>query len=321
MNARACLVAVAACACSSAPAPSPPQGHIVVAITIDWEGAELSAPGLAALAELRTKLGAVPITHFVSAAYLTSDAAARAATIASAIRPGDELAMHLHAWRSLAQASGITPRLSPSFLTGTDQLLEIADGGFDTDLDTYDVAGLRALLRTSRRLLEQTRIPVSRSFRAGGYLATPKVISAIAAEGYTVNSSAIDRHQLDELEDAVLSDRLAGVWPRIEATSQPYVLREPLLEMPIAAVTDYVEADEIVRMFEAAHARLAAEPSRDVFVVLASHLETADDNAARLGDAITTVRDRRSIADKLLYSTIDQAAELARFPAKGGPSG
>src|SRR5262249_15113418 len=126
-------------------------------------------------------------------------------------------------------------------------------------------------------------------------------------------SSAIDHHQLNDPDDEILAKRLAGVWPHIEVTSQPYVLREPLVEMPIAAVGDYVESGEIVRRFEAASARLAAQPSRDVFVVLAFHLETAEDNAAQLGDAIATVRDQRSIGDKLLYTTIDQASELARF--------
>ena len=92
-------------------------------------------------------------------------------TISGIPRPGDELAMHLHAWKSLATAASIEPKLSPSFLTGTDKLLEFEDGdvGFDTDLDAYTGPELRALLRTSRKLLEQTKLPISKSFRAGGY--------------------------------------------------------------------------------------------------------------------------------------------------------
>jgi hypothetical protein len=58
-----------------------------------------------------------------------------------------------------------------------------------------------------------------------------------------------------------------------------------------------------------------------VFVVLAFHLETADDkhletatdNATVLRDALLTVRRREGLADELVYLTVDQAAELARF--------
>jgi hypothetical protein len=303
--------------CSSNPSPAPNQ--VVVAITVDWEGAYLSQDGLDALAELRKGLGAVPITHFVSAAYLTKtppDPTA-VATIAEAIHPGDELAIHLHAWRSLARASGVEPKLSPSFLSGTEKILEFEDGdvGFDTDLDVYEVAELRALLRTSRRLLEKTRVPVSRTFRAGGYLGTPKMLQAIRDEKYIVDSSAIDYRQLDELKGDVLPERLEQIWPNVDPTKQPFLIQQPgpLLEMPIAAVTDYASTDEIVSVFESAHAQLSKDPGRDVFVVLAFHLENAAEFAGRLGEAMVKVRARKELADELLYTTVEKAAELARI--------
>jgi hypothetical protein len=308
-------MSIAGCS-SSAPA----SGRIVVAFTIDWEGAYVTSDGLDAVAELRkTGLGPAPITHFVSAAYFaktppTPDALA---SLTTAIHPGDELAVHLHAWRSLARASGVEPKLSPSFLTGTDKVLELEDGdaGFDTDLDTYTVAELRALLRTSRRLLEQTRVRVSKSFRAGGYLATPKVLRAIHDEGYLVDSSAIDYRQLDELNEDVLPQRLAEIWPGVDPTKQPFLVPaggEPLVEMPIAAVTDYASTAEIVGIFESAHKHLEADPGRDVFVVIAFHLETAPDFASRLAEAMAALRARKDLADALLYTTIEEAAERAR---------
>lgn len=306
--------------CSSSSAPPPPaKGRIVVALTIDWEGAYLSPDGLDALDELRRGLGPIPMTHFVSAAYFTKDRPdpAAGATIAKAIVDGDELAVHLHAWRSLAKASGLSPKLSPSFLTGTDKLLEFEDGdlGFDTDLDAYGVPELRAMLRTSRRLLGQTRVAVSSSFRAGGYLGTPKVLQAIREEGFTVDSSAADYRQLDERKDEVLPKRIRAIWPGVETTSQPWRVDAPgapLLEMPVSALADYATTAEIIAVFEAAYARLQKGPGRDVFVVLGFHLETAADFAGRIREAIEKVRQRREIADELVFTSVTKAADRAR---------
>lgn len=323
MPVRICayLAAALAIGCSSkAPAP---QGRIVVALTIDWEGAYLSPEGLDAIDELRRRIGPAPVTHFVSSAYFTKETPhpAAASSIRGAVRAGDELAVHLHAWRSLAVAAGIEPKLSPSFLTGTDKLLEFDDGdvGFDTDLDAYGVPELRALLRTSRKLLEQTTVPVSRSFRAGGYLGTPKVLQAIREEGFAVDASATDHRQLDELKEEVLPKRIKAIWPGVETLSQPWAFEGQagsqagsLLEMPVAAFADYATAAEVVAIFEAAHARLAAQPARDVFIVLGFHLETATDFAGRLGDAIDQVRARKELAAELEFATVEAAGAKAR---------
>jgi hypothetical protein len=316
---RGSLVAVALAACSSSGPPPGGKGRVAVVLTLDWEGAALDAENFAAVESLRASLGPVPLTHFVSAAYIAKRADA-AKTIARAIRPGDQLAVHLHAWRSLARAAGLEVRLAPSFLTGTDQLLELPDGdtGFDTDLDTYDVPALRALLRTSRQLLEQTGVPVSHSFRAGGYLATPKMLLALGDEGYVVDSSAIDFHQLRaSLEDDALPQRLAQVWPNVQATTQPFLVRggamQALCELPIAAVADYTPASEIVHIFDSAHAALGRAPTHDQVVVLAFHLETAPDYAATLRDVLAQIRRREDLAGELVFLTVDQAAELARF--------
>jgi len=320
------LVAMVVGGCSSSsPSAVPSKGRVVVALTIDWEGAFLSPDGLDALDELRKGFGGAPLTHFVSAAYFTKDKPdpTAVATFTKEIVQGDELALHLHAWRSLATASGIEPKLAPSFLTGTNKLLAFDDGdvGFDVDLDAYGVPELRALVRTSRRLLEQTRIPVSKAFRAGGYLATPKVLQAIREEGFTVDSSATDHHQLDELKDEVLPKRIEAIWPRVEKLSQPWTVDPQglLLELPIAAFTDYASALEIIGIFEGAHALLQKEPGRDVFVVLGFHLETADDFARRLGEALANVRGRRELADKLDFTTVTKAAERARQALASAP--
>lgn len=315
-----------AAGCREAPLPPPPPrpGKLLVAITVDWEGAVFSAEGLDALAGLRAKLGPAPVTHFVSAAYYTkAEPDERATTnLAAAVREGDELALHLHGWASLARASGVEPRLAPSFLTGTDQVLAFPDGdaGFDTDLDVYEVADLRAMVRASRRLLGDAGFSVSTSFRAGGYLATPKVLQAVRAEGFDVDSSATYAGQFDGDDEVVLRQRIGEVWPAITVATAatPIELATPggaVLELPIAAIVDYATTAEVLAALERAAEALARRPSVDQVVVLALHQETADEFASRLAEAVGAARARPELGGRLELVTIQGAAAHVRARA------
>jgi hypothetical protein len=86
--------------------------------------------------------------------------------------------------------------------------------------------------------------------------------------------------------------------------------------MPIAAVADYVSAGDIADVIESAHERLAKDRSRNVFVVLAFHQETADEFGTRIFEAIQRVRAKPAIAADLTFTTIEKAAEIVRGPPK-----
>ena len=287
---------------------APETGRVVVVLTVDWEGAELNPDGLDAIDWLRKRVPG-PVTHFVSSAYFTkTEPEPVVATLAEMVKDGDELAIHLHLWQSLARASGVEPRLSPSFLTGTADVEDYdGDAGYETDLDVYDVAELRKLLVTSRQLLAQAKLPVSTSFRAGGFLATPKVLAAIKSEGFTVDSSALASDEID-LDDDAFQTRVASVGPKRDRGAQPFALDE-LVELPIAAFADYTSADEVAAQIEAAYARLKTDPTRDVFVVLAFNLETAAALAGRIGQGVEKAR---AAHEDLVFATVKHAAELAR---------
>jgi hypothetical protein len=89
--------------------------------------------------------------------------------------------------------------------------------------------------------------------------------------------------------------------------------------MPIAAFADYATADEIIAVFEAAHTRLQNDPGRDVFVVVGFHQETAPDFAGRLVAAMKQVRARPQLAGRLVFTTIEDAAERARRAGSPAP--
>ena len=303
-----------------APGARPPaarSGRLRVAVTVDWEGVALGEEGLAALEHLRAALPGAPFTHFVCPAYLTKDAPIpdAGAILKSAVRAGDEVGVHVHGWRSLARAAGLTPKLAPSFLAADGKLVEFPDGdlGFEVDLEAYDVTELRALVATSRRLLrERAGLTVSAIFRAGGFLATPAVLEAIRAEGIAVDSSAIEARPLeDELPGAPLPGRLRALWPRIEATSQPYPIATeagPVVELPIAGAADYLTASELFDLLARARAALDAQPERDVVLVLVVVQETADDFAPRLEEAFARARKEGALDARTEFVTVSQAS-------------
>ena len=308
-------------------------GHILVSVTVDWEGAYLSEDGLDMLDALRRRLPEVPFTHFVSAGYFTTRSVATkteptseppageslqpATELKAQVKPGDELAIHVHAWGSLVRAAKVPVHFAPSFLSGKAKLLEFDGGdvGFDSDLDNYSVQELRAIIATSRRLLTAAGLVPSTSFRAGGYLGTPKVLEAARAEGLDVDASAIDHKQLEGTENAVHQARLKAVWPSVDSSTQPYAIKTPsgdILEVPIAAFMENASVAEILDLLQRANARLAKAPDADVFVVLGFHQETAQEFGPMLLDAVEKMRADPTLKTKVRFVTVQSAAKAFR---------
>jgi hypothetical protein len=174
-------------------------------------------------------------------------------------------------------------------------------------------------VRASKKLLEPTDITVSGSFRAGGYLATPKVLQAIRDEGFTTDSSAAAADQFTAPNDKILRQRIKEIWPAAKPSTQPYVIQTPsgpIVEMPIGAVADYVTAGDIADVITSAHEQLEKDRTHNVFVVLAFHQETADEFGTRIFDAIQRIRAKPAIAADLTFTTIEKAAEIVRGPPK-----
>ncbi len=322
--ARLLAIAAAAAACGkSEPAASGQKAPPVVriAISVDWEGGFFSPESLDALEAFRKDNPGVPLTHMLNAAYYTKPAAVAAdATreIRRAVRDGDETGLHVHAWKSLVVAAGVKPRDGPSFLSPSSGLIAFQDDiGFDLDLAVFTVAELRAIMKKSREILEAQGLVVGPSFRAGGWIATPAVLEAARAEGFTIDSSALDPSWLDEKDVAALQHRLGDVWRRVDQTTQPFWIDTPagkILEMPdTGGAADYLSVVEIQQHVErAATATVAA--GKPVFVHIVLHAETADDYAARLGQALSVLRARST---PMVFETLSSSAEVARRALEG----
>ncbi len=299
-------------------ASSAPRGRVRIAVSVDWEGREVGAENIAAMAALREALPGVPLTHFLNAAYYTKPAADAPRVTRETRRvvlAGDEEGLHVHGWRSLFASAGVAFREKPSFWGDAYALQPTAgDLGHEVELGAYTVDELRRVLRRSRELLGAQGFTIGGSFRCGGWMATPPVLQALRAEGFLVDSSATDGRWHDELGTYRLRARIPEVWPTVTAQSPPFLIDTPagaVLEMPdTCALADYVTADEMVAHIREANGRLSADPTRDIFVHIGFHQETAARYAARVTETIRRVAQEPAL--RVRFETLAASADAAR---------
>ena len=297
------------------PAP-PPTPHVHVAVSVDWEGRKMSEENLQAFADFRAALPEVPLTHFLNAAYFTkpdADGGEVAEMMRQVLEPIDELGLHIHPWKSLVEAAGVTFRTEPT-IWGKGRRMRPGgnDVGHEISVEAYETDEFQAVVRKSKEILTQHGFALGTSFRAGAWLAGPRVREAIRREGFTVDSSATDTMWHDEIAKYELPAMIREIWPDITSETQPFYIETPagdLLEMPdTGALADYTTAEEISRHIGDAVAKLATEGDR--FVHIGFHQETAARYAPRVIAAIQEVQATHGAS--IIFETLEASARHAR---------
>jgi hypothetical protein len=323
---RLALLLFAVACRADAPAPTPsapiavPAARVHVTVSVDWEGHDLDPANLDAMRRFGTELAEVPLTHFLNAAYFTkpgADAGRTARDIAGVLRPNDECGLHIHCWRSLVEAAGVAFRTAPTFWGPQFELIPLGnDVGHEVELEAYTVDEIRALMRESRRILAEHGLATGPWFRAGGWIAGPKVREALVREGFQVDSSATDTVWFDELEGFRLPARVHELWPEVNRTSAPFAIATPagrLVEMPdTGALADYTEAQEICDHLADAISRLQADPGTDIYVHTGFHQETAAKYVDRVIAALKWAQSQ--YGDRIVCEPLSVAA--ARFAVR-----
>lgn len=255
-------------------------------ISVDWEGALLEKNNLNAMLKFRERFPEIPLVHFLNAAYFTQEGAKAEEVrkkILSVLRPNDELGLHLHGWEKLFTQAGVRFRSSPSFLKNPAHSLSSLTGepGHDVSIEAYSVDELRKVIRFSLDQLAEHGFTGIESFRAGGWLAGPHVLEALAREGFKMDSSALPPSLVsDTMSDHPLYPMLSRLWPKTNTTSQPYTIKTPggtLLEYPNnAGMSDYVNPRQFANILQEnlALARTQEDPS--IFLHYGFHEETAE---------------------------------------------
>jgi hypothetical protein len=294
------------------------KGRLQLVVTVDWEGRDLRDDNLVAMQNLHAHFPQVKIVHFLNAGYYTKQYANRTditARINRAIKPGDEKALHIHGWKRLFEASGLTFRASPTFWgTSLDAHGRecIDDCGHEVPISLYTSAELRKVVKFSLDTLEGNGFGRAKSFRCGGWMAKPNVRDAIAAEGLTYEHSAVPTVFLKpKLGTTPIYSWLSELWQGTTNISQPYTLATsttPLTEVPDnGALADYVSTEQMMDTFEANKAAFLADRTKNVVVSVGFHEETAASYVPQLEAALQRMYDEAKAANIPFESVTSEA--------------
>ena len=141
-----------------------------------------------------------------------------------------EIGLHLHMWTDFVRAAGVAPRTTPSWAGRGD--------GYDVPLTAFDEAETKKLLDYALKLMADNGMPKPTSFRGGGLFANAANLRAVAAAGFTADTSATPSGDFGQLT-------LPWTLPR---DAQPYRPSHtdanvagdlPLLEVPNIAGNTY----------------------------------------------------------------------------------
>jgi len=119
---------------------------------------------------------------------------------------GDEVGLHLHMWTDFVRAAGVAARAAPSWAGRGD--------GYDVPIQTYSEEEQRDLVAYGTRLMTERGLPRPTSFRAGGDMGDATTLRVLAAQGFTVDCSAVPR-------TAPPIGRIPYPWT-LAAEAQPY---------------------------------------------------------------------------------------------------
>lgn len=291
---------------------SKPQVNFTV--SVDWEGALLEKNNLNAMRRFRDKFPEIPLVHFLNAAYFTQEGAKATEIhnkILSVLRPGDELGLHLHGWEKLFTQAGVQFRSSPSFLKNPSHSLSSITGepGHDISIEAYSVEELRKVIRFSLDRLAEHGFTGIESFRAGGWLAGPHVLEALAREGFKIDSSALPPSLIaDTMSDHPLFPMLSRLWPSTTSTSQPYTIKTsggPIQEYPNnAGMSDYVNPRQFEKVLQDNLDAVRNQENPSIFVHYGFHEESAELNLPKVEQVVRELKKSATQGQFQLYPVI-----------------
>jgi hypothetical protein len=229
-------------------------------ISVDWEGFSLEENNLRAFQQFRNDYPQVKIVHFLNAAYFTkaeANALQVAEKIRSVIRPGDELGLHLHAFESLLKAAGVSFRETETFWGYRQSVPLHGERGHDVPLSLFSVSELRRMIQISLQILNQNGFNKIQSFRAGGWIASPQVLEALALEGIRVDSSAVSPAIVGLVAQAhqPIFQINRQLWPdQTPMKHEPYVIQASagaITEYPNnVGLADYISGEKAFSLLE-----------------------------------------------------------------------
>ncbi len=290
------------------------QGKIVGIISVDWEGLDENTHksyelkqenvNIQRMIKFRNDHPNIGLLQFLNAAYYTKEGADHSAIthlIQSVLRDNDEHGLHVHGWKSLVEASGVTFRTGPQMHTNDPVDLEKCtppkDCGLAVNISAYSKEEIKSIIEFSKNTLVTQGFSEPTSFRAGGWLLGSQIVSALSETGFTVDSSAVPPELMDETSReryANLFEWLQHKWSNIDTVSQPYIISQEgesrITEIPDNAIlADYISASGMFNIFKQNARHFNQHPERNVYFSIGFHQESANVYLDRVDEAIELI--------------------------------
>jgi hypothetical protein len=282
-------------------------------ISVDWEGYSLEDYNLEAMRKFRDDYPNIKIVHFLNAAYFLKKGIKLSTItkkIKSVIRKGDELGLHIHPFETLLKASGVSYKEGQTFWGRSESVPINGVRGHDLPLSLFNEAELRLLIRTSIHILEKNGFKNLRSFRAGGWSASPEVLSALVKEGIFIDSSAVSPAIIRNLvgrDSPLYKDIVNKYWANTTIQSaNTYEIETSagkILEIPNNfALADYITGISVFKNFKIFINAIDFSSEHPVNLHYGFHQETAAQFIGEVRSAIDNIAKYISAYQIELYS-------------------
>lgn len=327
-----------------------PRACVTVTLSADWDGHDLRDENVGAIehfAAWRQQHG-VPMTHFVCPSYFSNgqNVAQNANQIRRGMIPGDEVAIHVHGWRSLLQQAGVLQVASfwsggpvnnyqtPAYANAW------ADIGHDNPITHYTRQEITQIINRSRALLQGAGFNVSSSFRSGAWVAHRELLRGVRNAGCILDASGVPPAMTEPLNGLftamALNPHPLALWANnITPNSQPHVLNPigvNLRELPCHySLADYNTQQGIEGRMQWALGQIQhAQLDQTVYLHFGFHPETAVtlrlyqpnqpagtvlanipmNHLAKLEGALQTWRASGAIWGQLQFVTVEDAVQI-----------
>jgi len=186
---------------------------LIVTLTVDFEGADVSEENQKAMDDFSEKYGVNYTQFFNPSIYageeiITKDRADDlTAWIIERRNKGDEIGLHLHMHYHMIEAMGLEVKTEPKWTT-------YVTNGHDVSMTAYTLDETMTMLTWSKDKFVENGLPIPTSFRGGGWYADEETLEALQASGFLIDSSGRNYY--------VWGDKgLVGHW-NLTSTTFPY---------------------------------------------------------------------------------------------------
>jgi len=229
--------------------------EIKLLVSLTWNGPNADRTKLNSFKNFRTRFSNVPITHFISPSYFTSEKSNLNQTmIRSIYLPGDQIGLAIAPWKSIVKNSGVLFRSSPTFWgESIAQTNCDLDCGGEVPFSVYTDSEVKSIFKTALNIMEKQGFSSLKGMQVAGWMATPEILSAAEDFGIKYDFSMTTPSLLAEnLRSFPIYSWVDNLWGKADILNQPSTLwgRNLTLVPQSLASLDYVTVTQMASFLD-----------------------------------------------------------------------